>query len=222
MRQAARFPTGAQWPAIAMAAAAVFSLASCKPEISGNTYFCGPDSLCPPNLVCQLGGTESFTYSCVLPGEADSFACPVPSADQEPDDSPAQARDLGDIACGEQVQFQNWGCIEDGEDIDTFRFTRPTDCNAVAPRVKATLRFPLGAAPLALELRDESGEVLSTGETCTSEQDNSGTEQVCVDHPNSPIGTYTLHVVLDADGNADCDGNCRFNRYQLVIISPQG
>lgn len=192
----------------------------CKPEISRNTYFCGPDSLCPPNLSCQLGDNESFTYNCVLPREVDPFSCPTPTADQEPDDGAGQGRDLGDIACGEQVQFQNWGCIENGDDIDHFRFVRPTDCNGNDPRAKATLRFPLGAAPLTMELLDESGQVLASGELCTPEEDLSGTEQVCIDHRDLPTGTYDLRITLDEAGNADCDGACRFNHYQLVVASP--
>ncbi len=194
-------------------------LVQCKPDISRNTYFCGPDSLCPPNLACQVGDNESFTFNCVLPREVDAFTCPEFTADAEPDDNAEQARDMGDVGCGEQVQFQNWGCIID-DDVDHFQFTRPSDCNGADPRAKATLRFPLGASPLAMELLNEAGEVLSTGEICTDQQDSTGTEQICVENRDLPPGTYRLRISLDDAANADCDGACRFNHYQLVIASP--
>lgn len=196
------------------------ALVSCKPEISRNTYFCGPDSLCPPNLACQLGDNESFAYNCVLPREVDAFSCPEFTADTEPDNEPEQARDMGEIGCGEQVQFQNWGCIADDSDVDHFLFVRPSECNGANPRAKATLRFPLGAAPLVMELLDESGQVLSTSEVCTGEQDSTGTEQVCIDNADVTPGTYRLRISLDEAANADCDGDCRFNHYLLVIASP--
>lgn len=195
-------------------------LAGCEPEISRNTYFCGPDALCPPNLACQFGDNESFSYNCVLPREAETFSCPVPSADREPDDEAGQGRDLGEIACGEQVQFENWGCIEDGEDVDRFRFTRPTDCVGSDPRAKLTLRFPLGAAPLSVEIVNDAGQVESTGVVCTSESDSTGTEQVCIDQRDIEVGTYDVRISIDAEANADCGGACRFNHYQLVVASP--
>ncbi len=201
-------------------ASSLLSISSlgCTPEIDRNTYFCGPDGFCPPNLSCQFGSAQTFSYNCVLPRETLDFSCPVPSADEEPDDTPAQAQDLGEIACGEQVQFANWGCIEDGDDVDTFRFVRPTSCNGGDPRAKATLRFPVGGSPLAIELVDDSGQVLSRGEICTSQ--DGGTEQLCIDHRDLAPGTYDLRIKLDESANADCDGRCRFNRYQLVVASP--
>lgn len=201
-------------PFLALAATA------CKPEISRNTYFCGPDSLCPPNLACQLGSQESFAYNCVLPRELEAFSCPVVTSDLEPDDEVATARVMGEINCGEQLVFDDWGCIADGSDVDHFQFTRPTDCTGSDPRVRLTLRYPLGAAPLSVELLDDAGQVLSLGALCTEEQDGTGTEQLCIDNRDLGTGTYSVRVQVDDAGNADCDGTCVFNRYQLIIASP--
>jgi len=196
------------------------ALLGCEPEIARNTYFCGSDALCPPNLQCQFGDNEIFSYSCVLPQETEDFSCPIPSADQEPDDSLDTALALGEIACGEQVQFENWGCISDGDDIDMFQFVRPSECNGNDPRIRATLRFPVGTAPLSIELLDDAGAVLMSGERCTPSQDDSGTEQLCIEYRGGPIGTYDLRIKVDEQANADCNGTCRFNHYQLVIASP--
>ncbi len=206
------------WPALSIVA--LLSSVGCKPEIDGNTYYCGPDAFCPPHLSCQFGSSETFSYSCVLPPETSSFSCPIPSADQEPDDTPALARDLGEVPCGAQVQFENWGCIEDGDDVDTFRFVRPTSCNGANPRAKVSLRVPLGASPLKLELVDESDQVVAVGVICTASPDFGGTEQLCIDQQNLAPGTYHIRISLDESGNADCGGQCRFNRYQIVVASP--
>ena len=195
-------------------------LQACEPEILRNTYFCGPDSLCPPELTCQVGSDETFSYSCALPQEAREFSCAVPSADEEPDDTAEEARDIGEVVCGAQYQFENWGCIDSGSDIDTFRFERPTDCTGSDPRAKLTLRFPIGTAPLTMKLLDASGQVLSTGTLCSSGDENGGIERVCIEQRNLPPGTYDVQVTMDPAANADCGGNCQFNRYQLVIASP--
>tara|TARA_R110002096_G_scaffold299503_2_gene494011 strand:- start:84205 stop:84837 length:633 start_codon:yes stop_codon:yes gene_type:complete len=205
---------------IALLIWAALALTSCKPEISSNTYFCGPDSLCPPGLACQLGDNGSFAYNCVSANEVRDFSCPSQTADVEPDDEAGQAREMGEIGCGEQLQFDDWGCIEDATDVDTFEFIRPTECNGSNPHTRVTLRAPLGAAPLGIELLDEAGQVLTTGELCTTQQDQTGTEQVCIENGDLAPGTYRLRIFVNDAANADCDGTCAFNHYQLVIASP--
>lgn len=194
--------------------------AGCEPDISRNTYFCGPDSLCPPNLACQLGSDESFAFNCVLPRELEVFSCPASTSDLEPDNDVATARVMGEIGCGDQLVFENWGCIADGSDVDHFQFTRPNDCAGSDPKVRLTIRYPLGAAPLSMALLDDAGQVLSVGALCTEDQDGTGTEQLCIDNRDVGTGTFSIRVQVDEEGNADCDGTCAFNRYQLIIASP--
>ena len=214
-------------PRVLALVAACIALIGCDPVISGETYFCGPNALCPPDLQCQHGASfptdpastiGALPYNCVVPEVAQEFSCNEVTADQEPDDELASASDLGDLGCGREISFQGWGCLEES-DVDHFRFTKTAVCTGGDPRVLSTVRFPIGAAPLRLELLNAVGALVAVGETC-GVQDNSGTERVCLVLREAPPEDYTLRVVRDESRSDDCNGKCRFNRYQLVIASP--
>lgn len=196
------------------------ALVACKPEITGDTYFCGPEALCPPNLACHFGDHESFAYNCVNQRSAEDFSCPEVTSDREPDDTQAEALELGVLSCGGQFALTNWGCVSAAGDVDHFELSREDVCVGSNPRFKASLRYPIGAAPLSLTLLNEAGEVLATGALCTQEADSSGTELRCIEESDLPVGDYTLRIELDSQGNADCDGACRFNHYRLFVSSP--
>ena len=208
---------GMQLLVVGIAAAA---LAACKPEITGNTYYCGPEARCPPNLSCQLGALDTFAFNCVIPRSSEPFRCPEVTLDREPDQASDDAYSLGLLPCGDQITSTNWGCIEDGFDVDHFAVLMEDVCVGSNPRFKASLRFPIGAAPLLLELLDESGEVLATSKLCTPEADTTGTDLQCLEEAGLPTGQYRLRVTIDDDANADCGGDCRFNHYQLFVSSP--
>lgn len=205
---------------ILVIASTVYALASCKPEITGDTYYCGPEGLCPPNLSCQLGSLDTFAYNCVIPIAVEPFRCPQVTLDREPDEAEGDAHSLGTLPCGEQIASTNWGCIADGADLDHFSVTMQDVCVGSNPRFKASLRFPVGSAPLLLELLDSSGEVVATSELCTPDLDTTGTELQCIEKAGLATGEYRLRVSIDDDANADCDGACRFNHYQLFVSSP--
>lgn len=196
------------------------SVSGCKPEITGETYFCGPEGLCPPNLSCQFGDHEDFAYNCVNELSADDFSCPEVTSDREPDNLAAEALDVGVLTCGSQFAFADWGCIDQGTDVDHFLLTRASVCVGSDPHFKASLRYPVGSAPLSLVLLDAAGESVAQGELCTPDFDTSGTELRCIESRDLPVGDYTLRVELDPQANADCDGACRYNHYQLFISSP--
>jgi hypothetical protein len=140
--------------------------------------------------------------------------------DREPDNTTAEAYELGTLACGDQLAFTNWGCIPEGSDVDHFRVQTEGVCAGSNPRFKASLRFPIGSAPVHIELLDSEDAPLAASSLCTSEVDTTGTESTCLEVPNLPPGEYYLRVSIDPAGNADCDGACRFNRYQIFASSP--
>ena len=206
---------------------------ACRPEITTDTYFCGPEELCPPKLRCHLGPLQSeppppglppepasFAYTCVTSVSAKGFACSESTSDQEPDDEPAMAHDLMAISCGSQVVQADWGCIDTALDIDHYRFSQVDSCIGNNPRLEVTLGYPIGTAPLSLDLLDDAGAVIASAAICTAETDEGGTEERCLTVPNLPLGDYLLRVQIDASGNADCDGDCAFNRYQLRLSTP--
>lgn len=203
-----------------VACAALALAAACKPDITSTTYFCGPSGLCPPDLACQMGSLETFAYNCESPLSQEPFVCPEITVDREPDNSTSDAYELGTLQCGDQLTSSDWGCIPEGNDVDHFRVQTEGDCSGSNPRFKASLRFPIGSAPLLLELLDSEDAVITASVLCTSEIDTTGTESHCLEEPDLPPGEYWLRVTIDPAGNADCDGACRFNRYQIFASSP--
>lgn len=199
---------------------AAFALPSCKPDITSNTYFCGPDGLCPPGLECQRGSLESFAYSCTTSLSIETFSCPTITLDREPDETTDAAYRVGTLQCGDQLSSTDWGCVTEGADVDHFLVQTEGECSGANPRFTASLRYPIGSAPLRVELLNSEGTLIAASELCTAAVDTTGTDQQCIDEPNLPPGDYYLRVSIDPAGNADCEGNCRFNRYQLFAASP--
>jgi hypothetical protein len=197
-----------------VAAASVALAAACVPEIGGGTYFCGPERLCPPGLVC-----DDSSYTCELDAVARPFSCPAGSEDSEPDDSLAAATAIGTLECGRTLLDDLIGCMAEGDTVDYFRFEHTNVCSGQDPHIEILLRFPVAMAPLRVELLDEQGQVIQTGEHCTQPGDFTGTDRHCLRLDPPPLGVYYVRVSLDPDG-PDCGGQCRYNRYTLDIKFP--
>jgi hypothetical protein len=193
---------------------------SCAPEITANTYYCGPEQLCPEGLQCHLGDLEHFSYSCEAPLLAEPFACPETTLDREPDETPADGYSLGVLSCGSQITSDEWGCIDKAQDVDHIRFSKEDLCAGNSPRFSATLRFPVGTAPLTIGFVNNEGTMLKQGVNCTDGEPDRGSEILFIDDTDLPVGEYWLRIQLDQNANADCDGSCSFNRYKLVIAAP--
>lgn len=198
----------------------VLLVGGCKPEITGDTYYCGPERLCPEGLSCQVGLRESFAYSCVRPRATLPFQCPTETLDREPDSTPNDAHTLASLVCGDQAGFSNWGCIADGQDMDHFEVQILSECPSSSTRFTANLRYPIGTAPLQIELLSSDDTVVAISELCTPELDTKGTDSQCLDHSNLVPGFYHLRVSIDEAANADCGGACSFNQYQLSVALP--
>ncbi|HLU67929.1 MAG TPA: hypothetical protein VKZ63_16705 [Kofleriaceae bacterium] len=201
-------------PAAAAAAAlALAALVGCSPDIGNGTYFCGPERLCPPDQECN-----DNTYTCESPRLAERFECPAGSTAAEPDDTAAEALDVGAITCGAVLVEDRRGCIGEVGDVDLIAFELVGACVGDRPHMEAAVRFPIALVPLRLELLDEEGAVIDVAEVCTVSGDATGTERLCIDAAIEP-GRYLLRVQAEPDG-PDCDGDCHHNQYTIEVTYP--
>ncbi len=193
---------------------------ACAPDIASNIYFCGPEGLCPPGQSCNFGESPDIAYSCQLPESVVAFRCAGAPLDQEPDDTPAEGTSLGELRCETRRNLPSFGCITTATDVDHFVFTKGESCGGDNPNVQAQIQFPIGSAPVSVQLLDASGATLRNGEFCSSEAEtDSGMESRCIATPDLEPGTYTLRISLDSEANANCSGECDFNRYRLVLAA---
>lgn len=201
-------------------AAATLSLSAlaCSPNIASDTYFCGPDGLCPPGQTCNFGELPDISYSCSLSELTSPFRCSSLPTDMEPDNSPGEAGSLGQLRCDTRIEVPNFGCITTKDDVDHFLFSKTMICGGDNPNNEIRLYFPIGSAPLQLELLDPSLTPIETGEFCSSEVDiDSGQESRCISVPDLAVGDYTIRIALAPAANANCQGECEFNRYKIVL-----
>jgi len=189
---------------------ALLAASGCDPEIGTGTYFCGPELFCPPNLECNPND-----FTCELPGSFEAFSCPSGSQSSEPNESTSEALEIGELACN-LTGAPRTLCISDFDDVDYVSF-EVGDCFGSDPHVEVEIRYPVAMAPLSFDIVDENDDVITTGEPCTPDQNFTGMDWMCAQLPPTP-GRYFVRV--RATGDADCDGECRFNQYLLYVRFP--
>lgn len=199
---------------IRLAVVLALAAGACTPDIGTNTYYCGPERLCPPNLECN-----DANFTCELPSLTEAFACPSDSNTAEPDDDLASARDLGTLSCGTFDPLQDEaGCVPQAGDVDLYRFVYDDECSGVDPHIEVKVRFPIAHVPLTLELLDADGAVIQEAELCTASNDQTGMDRVCLEE-RLASGTYFLRVQVPG-GAPDCDGTCHYNFYRIAFSLP--
>ena len=196
-----------------LAAGCMVALVACTPDIGKGTYFCGPERFCPPDMEC-----DDPTYTCDSPRIAQRFACPAGSEALEPDDSRGQASDEGELGCGASLIGERVGCVDAEGDEDFLAFDLTGECVGENPHLEVTLRFPIAFVPLSIDLLDESGATVIEGMACTQSGDLTGNDRVCIERDLAP-GRYFLRVRAAADG-PDCDGDCHYNQYTIIVAYP--
>lgn len=181
--------------------------AGCSPEVVADSYYCGPEQLCPDEQAC-----DRATNICVSDGQETAFAC-GDTTESEPNDSFATAEPVGDLEC--VARREGAGCVKSDSDArDYFVFTVPTSCS---PRkVVAQAAYPVAFEPIVIELVDGADVVLATSEPCASGgEDDIGTTASCLE---APVGTgETFGLRIAGSGSENCGGSCAFNRYGLTI-----
>jgi len=172
-------------------AAALASAAACTPVVESESYYCGPEELCPPDQVCRE--TDNV---CVLPGDFVPFAC-------TDDDM------LGAATCPPATLVAK-GCVLTGDGVHAYPLTTGAGC---AVHLSVSLSYPVAFMPVAVSLRDASGTVVATSAPCST---SGGSETACLEADPQPGVAYTLEVAA-APGAPTCDGAGAFNRYLLSV-----
>lgn len=184
-------------------------ITACSPDIAPGTYFCGPEKLCPPDLICH-----EPTFVCESAFDAEPFLCPEGTELAEPDNELATARNLP-VSCGNTVLSAENGCLVSDETVDLFALDMPASCAGTAPRLELQIRYPVAFRPLRLELLDANGVVLATSTLCTPELESAGTDWQCLSYAPTEAVLY-VRVGPDPEG-PNCDGACDYNQYWLSI-----
>lgn len=197
-----------------LALAAALIAAACTPDIGRGTYYCGPERLCPPDLAC-----DENRFTCEVPSDVSPFECPEGSEAGEPDDTAAEAGDLGALACGSpDPLYDAAGCIAGPGDVDLYRFDYDPACPGADPHIEVAVRFPIALVPLSVELLDAGEAVVESATLCTPPGDRTGTDRVCLE-ARLEAGTYFLRIRA-ADGAPDCDGECHHASYRANMTLP--
>lgn len=183
----------------------VLALGACSAEIAPETYFCGPEELCPEGLACN--GIDNI---CTVPSKAQAFECDIP--DRTGDDEPAMGLQLADLTCVSVVRELR-ACLFEDDPGDWFQFDIPDNCNAV--QIEARLTFPIAFEPVAIELSTEGGAPVGVDSPCEVQNQAAGEAVRCF---QMTVANGTHHAIgLVHSGVENCDGACAHNRYTLSL-----
>lgn len=189
---------------------AVLGAVGCSPTITPGSYLCGPEMLCPEGQQCN--GADNV---CVEPRNAVPFTCGRDHDDLPGDDTPASGTPLGELGCVSNQRVMN-GCLVDGDPGDFVQFDVPSVCTSVG--VSATVVYPIAFVPLSLVFAKGSETPTRSEIECPeSVQLFEGEDIRCLEVTLEPGAHYAIGVVPDDAADADCDGACRANRYQLRV-----
>lgn len=188
-------------------AIALAALAACNPDIASGAYLCGPEGLCPEGQACN--GPD---HRCVLPGEVQPFAC-GDAFDPSGDDTPATGTLLAALPCA-SLPTSTEGCLGAGDERDFYQLDVAPEC-AMA-RLEVSASFPVAFQPLGLALSVDGAAPAPAGSPCpASSPPAEGHDVACLSQPVQAGRRYAIGVVRD--GDADCGGGCRYNRYTLRL-----
>lgn len=183
----------------------VVLLAACSAEIAPETYFCGPEQLCPEGLACN--GVDNI---CTVPSSAQPFDCDIP--DRTGDDEPAMGLQLTDLACVSGVRELR-ACLFENDPGDWFQFDVPDNCTAV--QIEARLSFATAFEPVAIELSTDGGVPNRVDTACAVESFDAGESTRCFEMTVSNGSRQAIGLVHA--GELDCGGECAHNRYTLSL-----
>jgi hypothetical protein len=181
--------------------------AACSAEIAPDTYFCGPEQLCPEGLACN--GEDNV---CTNPSNAKPFSCDLPFVDRTGDDQPTQGQQIADLACVSGVrELQN--CLSEGDPGDWYQLLIPDNCNAV--QIEARLSFAIAFEPAAIQLSSDGGTPVTVDGECANNPEQAGETARCFEMTVTNGSLQAIGVVHG--DSANCDGACAFNRYTLSL-----
>jgi hypothetical protein len=184
--------------------------AACTPSVVPGSYLCGPERLCPENQACN--GPDNV---CVSETQVQPFACDPEGSDPAGDDTSATGVVLDALGCVSETVVAT-GCLTASDPADFFQFDTPANCSAVG--ITATVVFPVAFVPLALHFAKGSEPAMRTEVACPPSVSLGDSEDVrCLEVVLETGAHYAIGVTRDGEADADCDGACTENRYQLRL-----
>lgn len=188
-----------------MRALMLLALGACSADIAPDTYFCGPEELCPEGLACN--GPDNI---CTVPSQAQAFECDVP--DRTGDDEPSTGLPLSELTCVSGVRELR-ACLFEDDPGDWFQFDIPDNCIAV--QIVARLTFPIAFEPVAIQLSTEGSAPENVDAPCQVGNQDAGEDARCFQRT---VANGTHHAIgLVHSGTQNCDGACAHNRYTLSL-----
>lgn len=163
----------------------------CAAEITGDSYYCGPEAACPPDLAC-----DGETNQCVPPASATTFTC-------------TEGPPIATATCGID-SLQTTGCVLAPDGHDRITLATSTGCTV---QVAVSIAYPVAFMPLDVTVRDQDAVVVASA-PCGGV--HNGVEGACATFAGAPDKTYTIDVAAAA-GAPTCGGACGFNRFAMTV-----
>lgn len=194
-----------------------FALAACTADIAPDTYFCGPERLCPEGLTCN-----DADNICTAPSNVEAFGCGkidgIPIPDMVGDDTPADGFDITNVnTC--LVTRELRACLFADDPGDWVQFDLPAVSCSGTYTMTGRVTFAIAFEPLAIQLSTDDGPPQTVDVECDKATDSGGQTQRCFEVQLAGGSHYAIGVV---HGNtANCDGDCAHNRYVLDLRMSQ-
>ena len=196
-----------------MLAASLLVVASaCSAEIAPDTYFCGPERLCPEGLACN-----NLDNVCTVPTGVQAFDCVdqlgMTIPDRNDDDTPTSGFDVtNEGSCLQNRELR--ACLFENDPGDWFQFDLADSCGT-SVKMTGRLTFAVAFEPVAVHLSVEDGTPMPIDVECDQTSSAAGQTQRCFEMALTGNTHYAVGMVHSEVDN--CDGECRHNRYVLDL-----
>jgi hypothetical protein len=182
---------------------------ACTAQIAPDTYYCGPERLCPEGLACN-----DADNICTVPSAVGAFGCGeiagVPIQDRPNDDVPADGLDVTNLnSCSLSRELR--ACLFENDPADWVQFDLAASCGATTLTGRVT--YAVAFEPVAIQFAIDDGAPMLVDVECESTSDGAGQTQRCFEVPLAAPAHYAIGVVHS--GRENCDGTCSHNRYLL-------
>jgi hypothetical protein len=192
---------------------------ACTADIAPDTYYCGPERLCPDGLACSdadnicVAESAVQEFGCgVLPGENPNDP-PIPVSDPTGDDTPTQGLDVSNAGgCFATREFR--ACLFDDDPGDWFQFDLPANCGT-SVKVSGRLTFAVAFEHVGIQVAIDGNTPETVDVECDQTSNVAGQTQRCFEMSLTSDSHYAVGLVHS--GILDCDGTCAHNRYLLDL-----
>jgi hypothetical protein len=190
-----------------------FVIGACTADIAPDTYFCGPERLCPEGLACN-----DADNICTVPSAVESFGCGeiggVPIPDLVGDDTPGEGLDVTNVnTC--TIMRELRACLFDEDPGDWFQFDLAAGSCGGDFTLVGKVTYAVAFEPMAIHLSTNEGTPEVIDVECEDPTEIGGQTQRCFEVPITGGAHYSVGV-LHSD-RENCGGDCSHNRYILDL-----